>query len=90
MNDQDAKRFPELYQNSAKYSLPTPLSQYSRSLRFFAAVPQSHGVVPMSMLFSCAKIWRRAFTAENYHQPPQYYLTYGFFSRDPVERPPGE
>jgi hypothetical protein len=30
------------------------------------------------------------FTAENHHQPPQYYLTYGFFSRDPVERPPGE
>jgi hypothetical protein len=95
MNDQDAKRFPELYLNSAKYSLPTPLSQYSRSLRFFAAVPQSHGVVPMSMPFFVREDLAKGqfaepFTAENHHQPPQYYLTYGFFSRDPVERPPGE
>ena len=33
MNDQDAKRFPELYLNSAKYSLPTPSSQFSLRCR---------------------------------------------------------
>ena len=27
------------------------------------------------------------FTAENHYQPPRYYLTYGFFSGHPAERP---
>lgn len=29
------------------------------------------------------------FTAENHYQPPRYYLTYGFFSGHPAERPEG-
>lgn len=28
------------------------------------------------------------FTAEHHYQPPRYYLTYGFFSGHPAERPP--
>ena len=29
------------------------------------------------------------FTAVNHYQPPRYYLTYGFFSGHPGERPSG-
>ena len=94
MNDQDAKEVPGALSKIPPNTRCRPLhNSIPGVLGHTAAVPQfpatrRSDVNAFFVREDLAKgQFAEPFTAENHHQPPQYYLTCNCYTRDPVEQP---